>query len=141
MPRTRQGLGLYFPEPGGGVETLGERLIELPVDPSRHERRDAAVAYVAYVPRGSIARGYALATTQRPDGVPSCTSCHGPQLRGVGVVPPLAGRLPSYLLRQLIAFRTGARASPAGASMRDAVAALGIGDMIDAAAYAGSREP
>jgi len=56
-------------------------------------------------------------------------------------VPPLAGRLPSYLLRQLIAFRTGARASPAGASMRDVVATLGIGDMIAAAAYAGSREP
>ena len=69
VPRTRPGLGLYFPDPGGGVETLGERLIELPVDPSRHERRDAAVGYVAYVPHGSIARGHA---SRRRNGRTAC---------------------------------------------------------------------
>jgi hypothetical protein len=30
-------------------------------------------------------------------------------LQGVGLIPPLAGRLPTYILRQLLAFKTGAR--------------------------------
>jgi cytochrome c553 len=56
-------------------------------------------------------------------------------------VPPLAGRSPSYLLRQLIAFRTGARATPASAPMQAVAASLNLDDMIAAAAYAGSRAP
>ena len=45
------------------------------------------------------------------DGVTlPCGSCHGADLRGAGLVPPIAGRSPTYILRQLIGFRTGARA-------------------------------
>jgi len=141
IPRTRPGLGLYLPAAGGGVEPLGQRLIEVPTDPTRHELRDAALGYIAYVPPGSVARGRMLATTGTAAGVKPCTGCHGPQLRGVGLVPPLAGRSPSYILRQLLAFKTGSRATAAGAPMRDVVAPLGIDDMIAAAAYAGSRQP
>ena len=112
----------------------------MPADARRHELRDAAVEYVAYVPRGSLARGRALATGAKA-GVAACTSCHGPALRGLGPVPPIAGRSPSYLLRQLLAFRTGARATPVSAPMHLVAAALGIDDMIAAAAYAGSRAP
>jgi cytochrome c553 len=56
-------------------------------------------------------------------------------------VPPLAGRSPSYLLRQLFAFRTGTRSTPASAPMRAVAAMLEFDDMIAAAAYAGSRQP
>jgi cytochrome c553 len=49
-------------------------------------------------------------------------------------------RSPTYLLRQLVAFRSGARAGTNSALMRMVVANLQIGDMIDAAAYAASLE-
>jgi cytochrome c553 len=45
------------------------------------------------------------------------------------------------MLRQLIAFRTGARDTPASAPMREVAATLSIEDMVAAAAYAGSRAP
>lgn len=141
IPRPSPSVGLYVPAPGHSMEALGHRLIEMPVDPSRHELRDSGVGYVTYVPPGSIARGRALATMGIRSGVKPCTSCHGPQLRGVGLVPPLAGRAPSYLLRQLLAFKTGTRSTPVSAPMRDVAATLGIDDMIAAAAYAGSRKP
>jgi cytochrome c553 len=41
-------------------------------------------------------------------------------------------------LRQLLAFKTGARAAPAGAPMQAVVAGLQLRDMIAAAAYAAS---
>jgi cytochrome c553 len=141
VPRTVAGVGLYLPAPGGGVEPIGHRLIEMPVDATRHEMHDPNVVYEAYVAPGSIARGRALATTATPGGAASCTSCHGPWLRGLGVVPPIAGRSPSYILRQLIAFRTGSRSAPSGAPMRAVAAFLGLDDMIAAAAYAGSLDP
>ncbi len=141
IPRSRPALGLYVLAPEGGREPLGQRLIEMPVDESRHDLRDPGVEYIAYVPPGSIARGRVLATTETPGGIKSCTNCHGPQLRGLGVVPPIAGRSPSYILRQLVAFRTGSRSAPASAPMRDVAATLKIDDMIAAAAYVGSRKP
>jgi cytochrome c553 len=141
VPRTLGGLGLYRRAPDGGVEPIGHRLIEMPVDAVRHEMHDPNVVYVAYVPPGSIARGRALATTATPAAAASCASCHGPELRGLGAIPPIAGRSPSYILRQLIAFRTGSRSTPAGAPMRAVVALLGLDDMIAAAAYAGSLAP
>jgi cytochrome c553 len=141
IPRVRPGVGLYFLAPKGGDEPLGQRLIEVATDAERHELRDARVEYVAYVPPGSIARGRALATRGVPGVVQSCTTCHGPRLRGVGLVPPLAGRSPSYMLRQLLGFAAGARSSPEAAPMRAVAAALRLDDMIAAAAYAGSRAP
>ena len=141
VPRTSAGVGLYSTAPEGGTEPLGRRLIELTPDLISHELRDAATEYITYVPRGSIARGRALARGDARRGVKGCESCHGPQLRGVANVPPLAGRSPSAMLRQLIAFRTGDRASAAGAPMREAAATLSLDDMIAAAAYAGTLEP
>lgn len=141
IPRAIAGKGVYFRDPRGGEEELGDRLIEMASDREAHELHDPLAEYVAYVPPGSIARGRALATTGRGGAPPACASCHGPELRGVGLVPPLAGRAPSYLLRQLIAFRTGTRSSPAGAPMRAVAASLDVDDMIAAAAYAATLRP
>ncbi len=141
IPRAVAGSGLYFVDPRGGTEPLGERLIELGANRQAHELHDARASYVAYVPPGSIARGRALATAGR-NGTLACTTCHGPGLRGIGsIVPPLAGRAPSYLLRQLLAFRTGTRSSAAGGPMRAEAGTLGLEDMIAVAAYAGSLKP
>jgi cytochrome c553 len=141
IPRVRPGVGLYFLAPDGGYEPLGVRLIEVASDAERHELHDARAEYVAYVPPGSISRGRELATRGVPGVVKSCASCHGPRLRGVGLIPPLAGRSPSYMLRQLLGFAAGARSSPEAAPMRAIATALRLGDMIGAAAYAGSRAP
>jgi cytochrome c553 len=141
IPRPVPSVGLYMPSADGTVELLGQRLVEMPDDPSRHERRDPWASYVAYVPLGSIARGRVLSTAGSPPSTPACESCHGPGLRGVGLVPPLAGRSPTYLLRQLLALQTGARSTPAAAPMRSVAETLTLDDMIGAAAYAGSRNP
>jgi cytochrome c553 len=141
VPRLTPALGLYFADSLGAREPIGHRLVEVPVDAERHELRDAAVPYVAYVPTGSLARGRTIATFGARPGAKSCASCHGPQLRGVGPVPPIAGRSPSYILRQLFAFKAGTRSSAAGAPMREVTAMLDLDDMIAAAAYAASRTP
>lgn len=125
----------------GGREPLDGRLVEVAVDLRRHELHDPMAEYVAYVPRGSLARGRALAAGDARANVKGCRSCHGADLRGVKLVPPLAGRSPSYLLRQLLAFHTGARAGSASAPMREVAATLTLRDMVAAAAYAGSRTP
>jgi cytochrome c553 len=49
-------------------------------------------------------------------------------------VPPIAGRSPTYLLRPLVAFRTGAPMKPVADQ-------LVLKDMIAVAAYAGSVQP
>jgi cytochrome c553 len=46
----------------------------------------------------------------------------------------LPGRSPTYILRQLLAFRTGARSSESSRSMQPVVERLGIDDMIAIAA-------
>ena len=141
IPRVRPGRGVYFLASDGGKEPLGGRLIEVAADQVRHELHDPNVEYVTYVPPGSVARGKTLATQGIPGVMQACTTCHGPRLRGVDPAPPIAGRSPSYLLRQLLGFATGARATPAGEPMRGVAAALTLEDMIAAAAYAGSLAP
>ena len=141
VPRFMPLNGLSTRLPGTAREPIAGRLVEIAADLRRHELHDPMAEYTAFVPRGSIARGRALARGDSRRGVQGCASCHGPDLRGVRDVPPLAGRSPSYLLRQLIAFRTGARSGPASGPMRDVVARLEIDDMVAAAAYAGSRAP
>ncbi|MEO7965783.1 MAG: c-type cytochrome [Gemmatimonadaceae bacterium] len=134
-------LGLYARDPSGGEEALGNRIIEMVDDLERHDLRDAHVGYVAYVPTGSISRGRELATSGRRTGGQTCASCHGPRLRGVALVPPIAGRSPGYILRQLLSFHEGTRTAATGAPMREVVAALTLDEMIALAAYVSARSP
>src|SRR5262245_40831009 len=54
--------------PDGGSEPLGNRIIEVPEDEEVVVYRDPMSGFVAYVPKGSIAKGQALASTgQRQD--------------------------------------------------------------------------
>ncbi len=140
VPRMHVAGWMYVPTPGAGDELLGARIVEVARDLERHELRDSAAEYVAYVPVGSIERGRKLATTDT-DRTLACAGCHGPGLRGVGEIPPIAGRSPSYLMRQLVAFRTGARDTTAAAPMKPVVAQLDVDEMIALAAYAASLAP
>jgi cytochrome c553 len=139
VPRTHVAGWVYVADPG--TEPIGVRLLELAPDITRHERRDDEMRYVAYVPAGSISRGESIARTGGRGLTSPCITCHGDQLQGVGLIPPIAGRSPSYILRQLLAFKTGARAGATAMPMRAVVATLKIDNMIDAAAYAASLQP
>jgi cytochrome c553 len=139
IPRLRVMGWLYVIDSRGGQEALGERLLEWAPDGERHERRDPLMRYVAFVPPGSVRRGREIATTEQRGAAQPCIGCHGEHLRGIGLIPALAGRSPTYLLRQLVAFKTGDRAGPAAASMQAVAAPLGIADMIAVAAYAAAQ--
>jgi cytochrome c553 len=56
-------------------------------------------------------------------------------------VPPLAGRSPSYTVRQLFDMQQGNRKGPWSPLMQNAVAKMTIDDMIAIAAFTASREP
>jgi len=132
---------VYTPIPGGGKEALGTRLIELARDPEQHENRDEQMRYIAYVPPGSIARGRALVHSDNHGTRAACVTCHGANLQGIGEIPSLAGRSPSYLLRQLLAFQTGTRTGAEAQAMQTVVTGLTLNNMIDAVAYAASLTP
>jgi len=133
---------LLRPIPGPG-EALGRRIVEGPSDFERFERRDPTLVYTAYVPQGALARGRTLAQTGGEGLTTACATCHGEGLKGgsTAIGPPLAGRSPSYVFRQLYAFRTGARGGDAAQPMRQVTAKLRQDDMIALAAYAGSLQP
>jgi cytochrome c553 len=62
-------------------------------------------------------------------------------LKGVGAIPGIAGRSPSYVMRQFYDFQQGNRAGDAGAMMKPIVAKLSSDDMISLAAYLASLKP
>ncbi len=127
---------VYRRLPGDKRERLAERIVETPADFKRFELRDPRVGYVAYVPPGAIARGRELALTGDNGRITACTVCHGAALRGTGNIPPLAGRSPTQLFRQLAGFHAKTRHGAGDAAMLTEAAPLSTSEMIDLAAYA-----
>lgn len=132
---------VYFFASGSGSAELGARIVEGPDDRQGFELRDPRVTYTAYVPPGAIARGAVLAAGDERAKRPPCAACHGPDLHGSAVAPPIAGRFPTYLFRQLQAFATGARTGPEASPMQGVASNLTSAEMIDLAAYAASLDP
>ena len=102
---------------------------------------DEALRLGASKLRDSVRSTKAIATTGTNGLATACVTCHGPKLAGAGLVPPLAGRYPTYIVRQLIAFKTGTRSTPASQPMQAVVARLSVDEMIAVAAYAASLAP
>jgi cytochrome c553 len=123
------------------MESIGDRIIETPENLERTELRDDSSGFIAYVPPGSLKRGKALVTTGAGGKSIICSTCHGPNLRGLKNVPALAGRSPSYIVRQLYDMQSGARAGDNVAQMKPVVANLSLYDIIDIAAYTSSLQP
>lgn len=141
VPKTRLGGGMFLVLPGDEKEPIGERIIETPVNAEATEAlRDPRSGFIAYVPKGSIKKGEALVTTGAGKTV-ACTVCHGADLKGVGPVPGIAGRSPSYLVRQLYDMQQGARNGEWTSLMKPAVSRLSNEDMLNIAAYTASRTP
>src|SRR6202161_952349 len=141
VPVTQIARVFYMLVKDGGTEPIGQRIVEVPVDAAQFEHRDTRSQFIAYVPKGSIAKGEVLATTGGAGITTPCITCHGPDLRGIAPIPGIAGRSPSYLVRQLYDFQQHARAGSAGAPMVPVVEKLSHDDMISLAAYAASLTP
>ena len=124
----------------GDREAIGERIVETPENLEQTELRDDRSGFVAFVPPGSLNAGRKLVESGGDRTMP-CAACHGAQLQGLGPVPPLAGRSPSYLMRQLYDLRSGARGGRAVQLMLPVVANLTVADMGVIAAYAASLPP
>lgn len=131
--------GMLAKDPEGGTEPIGKRIIEVPEDLERAENRNSRTTYVAYVPKGSIARGEKLVTTGGGKTT-ACATCHGSDLHGVGDVPHIAGRSPSYVMRQFFDIQNSTRTASV-TFMQQVVVNLDREDMIAIAAYLASREP
>ena len=141
VPKSYVGQGaMRFAVAGGGTEPLGQRIIVLPQDEMRAHSRDPHSGFIDYVPVGSIAKGEALVTTGAGKTIP-CGICHGPNLKGLGELPSIVGRPPTYIVRQLNDMQNGARSGAAMALMKAVVEKLTMDDMIAIAAHLGSREP
>ncbi len=124
----------------GEKEPIGQRIIEIPEDLDQFESRDPRARFIAYAPVGSVKRGEALVTTGGGKTLP-CAACHGADLKGMGAVPPIAGRSPSYMVRQLYDLQSGARAGAGAAQMKPVVENLTVDEMTSIAAYLTTRLP
>jgi cytochrome c553 len=141
VPKSRVAGWFLAALPGGETEPIAGRIIEVPEDLERFEMRDARSHFIAYVPPGSVEQGRQLANTGGNEKSAPCTVCHGPALNGVGPIPGLAGRSPSYLVRQLYDFQHGTRVGPWSPLMAPNVIKLTLDDMVALAAYAASLPP
>jgi cytochrome c553 len=125
---------------GSEREPLGARIVEVPDNLINFESRDHRATFTAYVPIGSVAKGEALVMNGGAGKTTPCTSCHGADLKGLGPLPAIAGRSPSYLFRQLYDFQHGARTGEWSALMAPVLANLDEQDMIAIVAYLASRD-
>ncbi len=132
---------MRLPLASGGMEPIGNRIIEVPEDPARATSRDPHSGFIAYVPPGSLAKGEALVKTAGPGKTIQCAICHGESLQGLGEVPRIIGVSPLYIARQLYGFQTGTRKGSLDVLMNAVVAHLNDDDILAISAYLASRNP
>jgi len=141
VPKTRFSGWIHKVIDDGGMEPIGTRVVETPENLRQTELRDDASGFVAYVPMGAIAQGKNLVVTGGNGKTTVCATCHGPELKGLGPVPALAGRSPSYIARQLYDLQTGVRNGAWSDLMDATVANLTVEDIVNIVAYTASLSP
>jgi len=141
VPKTYIAWLIFAASKDGGQEPIDQRIVEVPDDLDQFESYDDRARFTAYVPLGSLAKGEALVTTGEAGKTVQCAICHGPDLRGLGPVPSIAGRSPSYIVRQLFDMKHGQRTGPWSPLMAKVVANLDEEALVSIAAYLASREP
>ncbi len=141
VPRTTTSVGLFLPFENGEREPIGRRVVEVPQNVQSVEiLRSPRVGFIAYAPIGSIEKGKILVTADVQGRVP-CARCHGEDLQGMGNIPGIAGRSPSYLVRQMFDMKSGHRTGPGVEPMKPILANLDEDDLLAIAAYVASRSP
>jgi cytochrome c553 len=152
VPKTEIQGELFIPTGEEGAEPIGNRIIEVPTDVEQNQvLRSSHGTWIAYVPVGAIRKGRELVTNggmkvvngQIVQGkTTACGTCHREDLLGVAPdVPPLAGRSPSYLARQIFDIQQGVRnGSNSNVTLMRMVAdKLTAEDIINITAYLSSR--
>lgn len=133
VPKMRSQEGMWLPQEDGAKEPMGNRVIETPADVDREQLRDPHAGFIAYVPKGAVAKGRRLAAKLE------CANCHGVGLHGTdSTAPALAGRSPSYLARQLYDFQQGSRHGEMAGPMLPVTEKLTGTDIVNLTAYLAS---
>lgn len=131
-----QGAGMHMAVPaaegGGMVPIHPDEIVEVPDDNLRAEARDTHLTWTAYVPPGMLNRGKQVASKYQ------CAMCHGANFEGIGPVPALAGRSPSYAVRQMFDMKTGARRGPWTKMMESIVSRMTPKEMAEVSAFTAS---
>jgi cytochrome c553 len=140
VPKTRPNARMLVLDEDGGTEPIGNRVIEVPENVELVEMRDSAVGFVAYVPKGSIKKGENIVQTGNHGRMVACVICHGPTLKGLGNTPPIAGRSPAQMARQIYDFKTGARHGMNAPMMQGPVEKLTDTDIVNIVAYLASLD-
>jgi len=151
VPKTKIQGELFIPQESALTEPIGDRIVETPTDTEVNQTlRSSRGTWTAYVPVGSIKKGRDLVMTggmtvvngQIVQGkTTACATCHGADYMGIAPdVPPLAGRSPSYLAREIFDMQQGIRSGSNSniALMRMVVEKLTAEDIIDITAYLAS---
>jgi cytochrome c553 len=140
VPKIHNANGLFLVE-GTEKEAIGHRLLETPIDAEAAEiLRNPRSGFIVYAPPGSLKKGEALVKTGAGKTT-ACALCHGEGLRGLGPVPGLAGRSPSYIGRQLYDMQNGFRKGEWTSLMKPVVEKLSEDDIIAITAYTASLMP
>ena len=142
VPKMKSNGGIWVPieGEGAGKEPIGVRVIETPENVEFTEVfRSPRSGVIAYVPVGAIKKGEALVKTGGNGKTIACGECHGPDLLGMGPVPGIAGRSPSYLGRELYDMQAGTRNGEWTQLMKPVVAKLTSEDLVNILAYVSSR--
>ncbi len=122
VPKTHNTGQFYAANEGNETEHLGNRILEIPVNLEESETyRNPRSGWIAYAPPGSIKRGEDLVVRGGNGKTVACAACHGEGMKGNGNFPPLAGRSPSYLARQLNEIQHYTRNGPGTQLMRPVV--------------------
>lgn len=151
VPKTRIVGNLFLPVEETRSEPIAGRVIEVPENEEQSELyRNPRSGFIAYVPVGSLEKGRILTNTGGAKLVGNefvrgkttpCITCHGEDLMGQGDSPPIAGRSPSYMVRQMWDIQQGVRNSETSQLMRLAIANLTPDDLTAVAAYVSSVTP
>ena len=120
---------------------LAGRIVEAPEDEHQaNVLRNPKSGWVVYVPVGSLAKGKELVTSGAGKTI-QCGICHGQDLMGLADVPGIAGRSPSYMMRQLYDMKRGTRNGLSVQLMKPVIANLTVDDMTAIVAYLASITP
>ena len=140
VPKTRIAGGLFLSLPGDETEPLGKRIIEMPEDNARRSvpRSARRVRRVRAGGQHQERRG-ARENRRRQDDRVRRVPRRG--FEGLGPVPGLAGRSPSYMRATDVRHADGRAQRVVGGLMKPVVAKLTEEDLINIAAYTASLTP
>ena len=92
--------------PGGATEPIGNRIIEIPEDEDGRAQPRSTLRLRRLRAQGQHRQGPGAGHDRHRQNR-ACAICHGQTLRGLGDVPPIAGRQANYVVRQLFSIQDG----------------------------------